>query len=375
VSDEKALALAGTPAAVRTAGYFSDEQMALIKSQIAPKATDAELQLFLYQCARTGLDPLSKQIYAIWRRQKGDDGRYYEKMTIQTGIDGLRLIADRTGRYAPGPECDFDYNAEGKLTKARAHIRKQTKDGTWHLVSATVFWDEYTADNTMWNQKGHVMLGKCAEAACHRKAFPAETSGLVIGEEMERSGDVSYTPPPANDAQKAVAATTAKAPKRLTVQLEAPPAAEAPKAKAPTPASSASSTTTSQADSALSAVPTASSAVDAAKAVSPGAAEREPGDDGDVSATETTVPVWTWDDRRSEWLVGTPAIQRTNQQNKAMRGIAAELGMSDKERKAAIWHRYNKKSSEELSVDEMDDFLDALRERKNGSGRRAGSSR
>lgn len=187
----------GTMALARIAqatGYDA-AKIELVKDTIARGASDDELMLFLHLAQRSGLDPFSRQIYLIERRANVN-GEWKIARQPQTGIDGLRLIADRTDRYAPGREPSFAYDG-GNLLTATAYVKKFVR-GEWHEVAATAHYDEYVQrkrdgqPNQMWGEKPHIMLAKCAEALALRRAFPAEMSGLYTADEMR--ADDAHTP-------------------------------------------------------------------------------------------------------------------------------------------------------------------------------------
>jgi len=90
------------------------------------------------------------------------------------------------------------------LIAASAYIKKQTKDGTWHTISASAYLDEYmqtfvdkqTGEKKpigMWVNMQRTMLAKCAEAQALRKAFPAEMSGVYTKEEMQQADAIEVT--------------------------------------------------------------------------------------------------------------------------------------------------------------------------------------
>lgn len=169
----------------RTVSGFTTAQINLIKRTIAKGASDDELKLFLHIANKTGLDPFARQIYSV-KRWDSNTGGYI--MTTQTGIDGYRLIAERTGNYAPGKNTVYEYDGD-KLLCATSFIQKKVGD-VWFEVAATARYDEYVQlkkDGTpmhMWATKPHVMLSKCAEGLALRRAFPAELSGVYVSEEF-----------------------------------------------------------------------------------------------------------------------------------------------------------------------------------------------
>lgn len=170
---------------------LTGDQKELIKNTVAQGCTDDELKLFFYQCERTKLDPFSRQIHMVKRGNKA---------TIQTGIDGFRAIAERSGAYAGNDEYTFN----GGLTEYECSVKKVTRP---HSATATIkkvvggviceftasaSWDAYCPKGSdfMWKKMPFLMLGKCAEALALRKAFPNDMSGLYTDDEMAQSEKV-----------------------------------------------------------------------------------------------------------------------------------------------------------------------------------------
>lgn len=161
---------------------FDREQIDLIKRTVALGATDAELKLFLYTAKSRGLDPLVRQIHFV---KRGDAG------TIQVGIDGYRLIADRTRQYVGQDEPVFDGNLGGYPEKCTVVVWKLV-EGIRCSFPGVAYWAEYVPlyrgeVSAMWRKMPRTMLAKCAEAQALRKAFPAELSGIYTEEEMAQA--------------------------------------------------------------------------------------------------------------------------------------------------------------------------------------------
>jgi len=185
---------------------WTQEQTQLISSTIAPGCTPDELKLFAYACQRTGLDPFSKQIYAIKRSNK---------LTIMTSIDGLRSIAERTGELDGSSTewCGDDgIWADVWLGNKPPAAAKTTiwRKGSSHPFVGTALFRDYNASQGMWNKMPAAMIAKCSESLALRKSFPHNLSGLYSVDEMEQAETVTITATPAPALAPAVFAGDAK---------------------------------------------------------------------------------------------------------------------------------------------------------------------
>lgn len=171
---------------------FTREELDLIKQTVAKDATDAELKLFLYTAGLRGLNPLTRQIHFVKRKSKQPDGSYREVATIQTGIDGFRLIAERTNRYAPGSKPTIFNYANSRLNSATVFGVKVVSGQAFEFSATAKFseYAQYKGDGqltSMWKKMPETMLEKCAEAKLLRRGFPEELSGLYTHDEMAQA--------------------------------------------------------------------------------------------------------------------------------------------------------------------------------------------
>ena len=174
----------GVLAVTSEQGFWDDKQIAALNQLGLNNVSQGDLGVFLHFCQRTGLDPFARQIYMINR-----GGR----CTIQSSIDGLRIVAQRSGNY--GGQTITEWCGTDGVWKdvwlestppAAARVGVYYKD-TPNATYATAKFDSYNANSPIWKKMPDLMIAKCAEALALRKAFPQDLSGVYTAEEMEQA--------------------------------------------------------------------------------------------------------------------------------------------------------------------------------------------
>lgn len=182
---------------------FTPQQVDVLRHMGVEGASDGDLAVFFHVVKRTGLDPFARQIHMIGRNTKNPrTDRWETKYTIQTGIDGFRLIGRRAANAShetisiSAPEWAHEDGSWrpiwsskwGHPVGARVVLHRNGSPFT-----AVAIFDEYKQTKrdggltSMWSQRPAGQIAKCAEALAWRMAFPQDLAGVYVEEEMQQS--------------------------------------------------------------------------------------------------------------------------------------------------------------------------------------------
>ena len=160
------------------------EMLNTLRNTVAPGLTDPEFLLFAEMCRATGLNPATKEIWAI---------KVNGRLQLMTGINGFLKIANSHPQF-DGMEVTFEWE-DKHLMSATAKVYR--KDRRFPSI-ATAYMSEYGKKTAIWAQMPSIMLSKCAKGLAIREAFINELGGLYTQEEMpsEFAPPKAYEPPP-----------------------------------------------------------------------------------------------------------------------------------------------------------------------------------
>lgn len=224
--------------------WWTPKQQAALDQIGIGAAPDGDKLVFLHVARRTGLDPFARQIHMVSRNTKDQrTNQWVTKWTIQTGIDGYRLIADRADKrdgtlreYADTEWCDDQgvwhdvWTSLKPPTAARVIVFRNGRK-----FPGVAMYREYVQTkrdgepNSMWSRMPGNQLAKCAEALALRKAYPQDLSGIYTDDEMGQADreQRTVTDQPgasAGDRMAAMLADSSPAPDSPESEPVAPPA-------------------------------------------------------------------------------------------------------------------------------------------------------
>lgn len=169
----------------RTTEIIGEKDIGVLRQSLFKDFTDAQVAECVQICNLLQLNPILRQIHFVKRNTKQGP-----VISVQTGIDGFRLQAQRAGGYAGSDDPVFEYRPNDPVKKipVKATVTVyRIVSGMRCAFTGSARWEEYNAGQGLWNTMPHNQLAKCAEALALRKAFPAELSILRSDEEMDQA--------------------------------------------------------------------------------------------------------------------------------------------------------------------------------------------
>ena len=195
-------------------------RVALFSRTAGKELRGAEVDEALEWCEIYGANPFVRDIYFfVFDADKPDKRRVVPVL----GIGLYRKIAARTGNYRPDeapPRFVYSEAAVGPLNpkglvSAEVSVNVHSH-GAWHKVTSCLKWEERAPIREIWAENDHgkrrptgtfeldpkktnwatmpeTMLAKCTEADAIRKAWPNETSGSYLAEELDAAQTIEAT--------------------------------------------------------------------------------------------------------------------------------------------------------------------------------------
>lgn len=159
--------------------------------------SEVEVDFVQAQAERLGLDVMTKQMH-VWKDRVG-------QIILMVGIDGLRLVARRTGKFRGRSDPEWLHHEHGWVdawvydgNPLAARVRVYHADYLDKPMTGLAVWAEAVqtrydeklnqrVPNSKWTQQPAHMLAKVAEAMALRAAFPAELAGVYTDDEISRA--------------------------------------------------------------------------------------------------------------------------------------------------------------------------------------------
>lgn len=173
---------------------FTEQEMTTLRANkiIPESATPQQVQYFFEVCKRKKLDPFLKQIHMIERNERDGD-KWKKSYTIQSSLDGMRVIAQRNCKITSyrrsvrkdGDEvygcCEIDTADRGKYYDEVPYSEyvQKTKEG-----KITKFWSQFPT----------TMIKKVAEESVLRMLAPEDLSGVYGDDEMQQADEIKEIP-------------------------------------------------------------------------------------------------------------------------------------------------------------------------------------